>query len=80
MKIKVGTQVERETYQNLKIAAARERRAISEIIQEAIEDYLQQHSEGEKRAPGLARLLEPDPLRLTSKQIRESLTADFFDQ
>lgn len=80
MKIKVGTQVERETYQSLKIAAARERRAVSDIIQEAIEDYLQQHSKGENRAPGLARLLEPDPLRLTSKQIRESLNADFFAQ
>lgn len=80
MKIKVGTQVQRETYQNLKIAAARERRPISDIIQEAIEDYLQQRSQTHKRARGLARLLEPDPLRLTSKQMRESLNADFFDQ
>ena len=80
MKIKVGTQLEQETYQDLKIAAARQRRPIGEVIQEAIEDYLHQHTAPPNRPFGLARLLEPDPLRLSSKQIRDSLREDFFDQ
>ena len=78
MKIKVGTQLKEETYRSLKIAAAQEKRAIGEIIQEAVEDYLQQHKE--PGLFGLARLLEPDPLPLTSRQLRESMKADFFDQ
>jgi hypothetical protein len=78
MKIKVGTQLKEETYRSLKIAAAQEKRAIGEIIQEAVEDYLQQHKE--PGSFGLARLLEPDPLPLTSRQLRESMKADFFDQ
>jgi hypothetical protein len=78
MKIKVGTQLKEETYRNLKIAAAQEKRAIGEIIQEAVEDYLQQQKE--PGSFGLARLLEPDPLPLTSRQLRESMKADFFDQ
>ncbi|HEY5893672.1 MAG TPA: hypothetical protein VIT91_10615 [Chthoniobacterales bacterium] len=80
MKIKIGTQLEEEIYQDLKIAAAREKRAISEVIQEAIAAYLQQQAQPRSPKSGLARLLEADPLRLTSEQIRESMEADFFDQ
>jgi hypothetical protein len=80
MKIKVGTQLEEETYQNLKIAAARERLAIGEVMQNAVEDYLQQHREALNKSSGLVRFLEPDPLQLTVEEIRTSLGADFFDQ
>jgi hypothetical protein len=80
MKIKVGTQLEEATYQNLKIAAAKEGRGIGDLVQEAIEDYLQQHTVQPEKTLGLGRLLEPDPLRLSAKQLRQSLSEDFFDQ
>jgi hypothetical protein len=80
MKIKIGTQLEEEVYQDLKIAAARERRAIGEVIQAAVADYLKRQATPRGKKSGLARLLEADPLRLTSEQIRESMESDFFDQ
>ena len=42
MKRKIGTQLEDEVYQDLKMAAAQERRPISEVIQVAVTDYLNQ--------------------------------------
>jgi hypothetical protein len=80
MKIKIGTQLEEEVYQDLKVAAAREKRAISEVIQEAIAAYLQQQAQPRGKKSGLARLLEADPLRLTPDQFRETMEADFFEQ
>jgi hypothetical protein len=80
MKIKIGTQIEEDVYYELKVAAARERRAVGEVIQEAIAAYLQQRALPGGRTAGLARLLEADPLRPTPQQIRESMDADFFDQ
>jgi metal-responsive CopG/Arc/MetJ family transcriptional regulator len=80
MKIKIGTQLEEEVYQDLKVAAAREKRAINEVIQEAIAAYLQQQTQPRGKKSGLALLLVADPLRLTQEQFRESMEADFFDQ
>ena len=80
MKIKIGTQLEEEVYQDLKVAAAREKRAISEVIQEALTAYLQHQAQPPGKRSGLARLLEADPLRLTPDQLRETMETDFFDQ
>jgi len=80
MKIKIGTQLEEEVYHDLKVAAAREKRAISELIQGAIAAYLQEQAQPQGGKSGLARLLEADPLRLTSKQLRKTMEVDFFDQ
>lgn len=80
MKIKLGTQLEEEVYRNLKVAAAREKRAIGDVIQEAVATYLQQQSHPRGRKSGLARLLESPPLVLSNEQFRETMEADFFDQ
>jgi hypothetical protein len=80
MKIKLGTQMEEEVYRNLKVAAARENRAIGEVIQEAVATYLQQQSPSRGRKSGLARLLESPRLALSDSQFRETMEADFFDQ
>jgi hypothetical protein len=80
MKIKIGTQLEEEVYQDLKVTAAREKRPIGEIIQEAIAYYLKGGSRPRGKKAGLARLLETDPLRLTPTQFKETMEADFFDQ
>lgn len=80
MKIKLGTQLEEEVYRNLKVAAAREKRAIGDVIQEAVATYLQRQSHPRGRKSGLARLLESPPLALSNEQFRETMEADFFDQ
>ena len=80
MKIKLGTQLEEEIYRNLKVAAAREKRAIGDVIQEAVVTYLQRLSPPRGRKSGLARLLESPPLALSDEQFRETMEADFFDQ
>ena len=80
MKIKIGTQLEQEVYQDLKVAAAREKRAISEVMQEAIAAYLQLQSQPRGKKSGLSRLLQTDPLRLTPAQFQESMEPDFFEQ
>jgi len=80
MKIKIGTQLEEEIYQDLKVAAAREKRAISEVIQEAISAYLRQQAQPRGKKSGLARLLESPPMNITDEQFRETMEADFWDQ
>lgn len=75
-KIKVGTQIEEETYQRLKMAAARERRPVGELIQDAVTHYLRR-----QRKNGLMRLLERGPaFSVTDEQFRESMESDFYDQ
>jgi hypothetical protein len=80
MKIKIGTQLEEDVYRSLKIAAARENRAIGEVIQAAVASYLQRRATSSGKASGLNRLLEPDPLQLKQDRLRRTMEADFFDQ
>ncbi|HEX9782050.1 MAG TPA: hypothetical protein VGA56_04865 [Opitutaceae bacterium] len=74
-KIKVGTQIEENIFQQLKLAAARERRPVGEVIQDAVTVYLRR-----QRKSGLARLLEREPIKISDEQFRESMEADYFDQ
>jgi len=80
MKVKFGTQLDNAVYDQLKVAAANERRAIGEIVQTALADYLRRSRSGRGRKTGLARLLERDPLRISDQQFRTSMEEDFFDQ
>ena len=80
MKIKIGTQLEAEVYQNLKVAAAREKRAIGEVIQAAVADYLQRQSAPRGKKSGLARLLESPAMNISDEQFRETMEADFWEQ
>jgi len=80
MKVKVGTQLEDTVYEQLKVAAAKEKRPIGEIVQDALADYLQRQKRRPALKLGLQRLLESDPLNITSEQLRESMEADFYDQ
>ena len=74
-KIKVGTQIEDGIYQQLKQAAARERRPVGELVQDAVTGYLRR-----QRKSGLGRLLERVPFKITDEQFRVSMEADFYDQ
>jgi len=80
MKIKIGTQLEEEVYQDLKVAAAKEKRAIGEVIQTAVADYLQRQAQPRGKKSGLARLLESPPMNISDEQFRETMEADFWDQ
>jgi hypothetical protein len=80
MKRKIGTQLEEEVYRDLKLAAARERRPISDVIQLAITDYLKQKKRGDGRRSGLKRFLDSPAFKLTEEQFRETMEADFYDQ
>lgn len=75
-KIKVGTRIEAELYQQLKLAAARERRTVSELIQDAVILYL-----GRQPKNGLTRFLERGPaFNVSDAELREIMEADFYDQ
>ena len=74
-KIKVGTQIEEDVYQQLKMAAVREHRPVGEVIQDAVSVYLRR-----QRKSGLGRLLERVPFKITDEQFRVSMEADFYDQ
>ncbi len=75
-KIKVGTQIEEEIYQQLKLAAARQRRPVGELLQDAVTVYLRRQGKN-----GLTRLLERGPaFAVTDDQFRESMESDFYDQ
>ncbi len=80
MKRKIGTQLEDEVYQDLKMAAAQERRPISEVIQVAVTDYLNQKKRKSGYRSGLKRLLASPAFNLTDEQFRETMEADFYDQ
>ena len=67
-------------YRDLKMAAAQERRPISEVIQVAVTDYLNQKKRKAGHRSGLKRFLASPALRLTDEQFRETMEADFYDQ
>ena len=79
VKINVGIQLEQEVFTELKVAAARQQRSISDLIEHALTDYLRRGQVGPGKS-GLARLLAREPFKLTHKQFRKSLELDYFDQ
>ena len=80
MKIKVGTQIEKEIYQSLKVVAAQERKPVADVIQEAVADYLKRARAPRQRQSGLARFLERESFKISDEQFRESMEADYYDQ
>jgi hypothetical protein len=80
-KIKIGTQMDETIFRNLKMASARERRPVADLIQEAVAEYLVRPPAGRSGgASGLARLLDAPSFRVTGRQFRESMEADYWDQ
>lgn len=78
-KIKIGTQMDPKLYQRLKIAAARSRHSIAEVIETAVREFL--HGEKTRQKTfGLKEFLTSDPLKLTRQEFRQSMEADFYDQ
>lgn len=80
MKIKIGTQLEEEVLHDLKVRAARERRPMGEIIQEAVVGYLaNDRTEEDEKERSLLRILD-NPARLSDEAFAELVEADFYDQ
>jgi len=80
-KIKIGTQMDEVIFRNLKMASARERRPVADLIQEAVAEYLVRPPAGRSgSSSGLARLLDAPSFRVTGRQFRESMEADYWDQ
>lgn len=80
MKRKIGTQVDEELFDAVKILAARERRPIGEIVESALSDYVERSKEKSPVKSGLRRFLEAPDFSLTDEQFRETMEADFYNQ
>jgi hypothetical protein len=75
-KIKIGTQLDAAVFRQLKLAAGRERRTVSAVLEDAVQNYLRRG-----RGDGLARLLARGPaFAVTDAQVRASLEPDPYDQ
>ena len=79
MKIKVGRQLEDEVYRELKLTAAQEKRAVGDLIQAAVCDYLNRKKRKSGHRSGLRRFLDSPAFKLTDEQFRETMEADFYD-
>ena len=80
MKVKVGTQLDDEVYRELKMTAAQEKRAVSEMIQTAVCDFLNKKKRKSGHRSGLRRFLDSPAFKITDEQFRETMQADFYDQ
>jgi hypothetical protein len=81
MKTKIGTVLEDDVIQKLRERAHKERKAISEIIQEAIITYMQAGSSRtqELRLASLKRLCSA-PFHLSSSGWKEIMEEDYYEQ
>lgn len=80
MKRKIGTVVNDDLYREVKTLAAQERRQIAEVVEFALNDYVQRSKRKNPLRSGLTRFLEAPDFNLTNEQFRESMELDFFEQ
>ena len=80
MKRKIGTVVDDNLYQDVKLLATQERRRIADVVQIALNDYIQRSKRKKPLKSGLTRFLDAPDFKLTQEQFRESMELDFFDQ
>lgn len=80
MKRKIGTVVDDALYRDVKMLAAREGRAIADVVACALSDYTKRSRGSQGGKAGLARLLQRPPLGVNDEQFREGVELDYFDQ
>ncbi len=80
MKRKIGTVVDDALYDDVKVLATQERRRIAEIVEIALNDYVQRAKRKNPLRSGLSRFLESPDFNLTNDQFRKSMELDFFEQ
>ena len=76
---KIGTVVDTESYQRLKLKAAKEGRKVSDMIGQAIAQSLRESPEDLDKRRNTMRLLE-SRVRLSPEQFNEVLELDYYDQ
>jgi hypothetical protein len=79
-KIKVGTQLTDSTLRRAKMLAARERKSLSDVIEDAIRIYVATRLDRSSDEPGLERFLSSPPHDLSWKETQEIMELDYFDQ
>jgi predicted DNA-binding protein len=76
---KVGTVLDTGSYQRLRAAAARQGRKMSDLLGEAINQYLRETPEDLDRRRNTLRLLE-SRVRLPREEFEKILELDYYDQ
>lgn len=79
MKVKIGTQIEKDLLQSLKVHAAQERLGMAEVIHRALEHYLRDNPRQTARRDSLLRILE-NPTRVSDEQFAGIIESDYYDQ
>ena len=79
MKVKVGTQLDEEVLQALKVRAAAARIPMAEIIQDAVSRYLKDDRRSNQRRDSLLRIFN-NPARIPDRDFAEILEADYYEQ
>lgn len=79
MKLKVGTVLEGAVVRRAKRRAADERRPLSDLIQDALENYLTARAPEPNKRDAALRLFCNQPLRLAPAQFRALLEEDAWD-
>ena len=78
-RIKVGTVLDTESYQRLKLEAAKQGRKVSDLLGQAIALLLRETPEDSDRRRNTLRLLD-SRVRLPREQFNEILELDYYDQ
>ncbi|MDN5871446.1 MAG: hypothetical protein L0H73_12080 [Nitrococcus sp.] len=80
MKQKIGTIIEADTLRRAKRKAADEGRALSALIQDAVDRYLCSVLPAPERREAAYNLFCEQPMHITAEQFREVLQTDPWDQ
>ena len=79
MKKKLGTAIESDILRRAKRQAADEDRPLSDLIQDALDQYLTAGAPSLGRREAAYRAFCEQPMRITPEQLREVLHADVWD-
>ena len=79
MKKKVGTVIEENTMRLAKRKAAEEGRSLSEVIQDALVEYLRKEAATPKERRMAFHLFCEQPMKIPSEQLRYVLEEDMWD-
>jgi hypothetical protein len=80
MKRKIGTIIDDNLYNDVKVLATQELRRIADVVQTAMNDYVRRAKRRNPLRTGLTRFLEAPDFNLTNEQFRESMQLDAFAQ
>ena len=80
MKTKVGTVLDEDILYQLKIRAAKEKRSMSDIIQDALKSYFHNGALEKAERQAAVRRLCSKPFNLSLREIQELMEEDYYDQ